>query len=286
MPVSRRKFLQTSGLITAAGLISANELFASNSKLKNYGLQLWTVKEDMAKDPKGVLKQVASFGYTQIESFEGSMGMFWGMTPADFKNYVDGLGMKAISSHCNDIYNNSFEQKASDAATAGLKYLISPSESGAKTADDFKKLANRFNECGEICKKHGLQFGYHNHDAVFKPTDNQVPLDILLNNTDKNNVVFEMDIYWVVTAGADPITYLKKYSGRFKLGHIKDRIKNATGEDESCIAGEGSIDFPKILTVAKNNGMEYFIIEQERFDNSTPLESAKADAKYMSSLSI
>ena len=108
----------------------------------------------------------------------------------------------------------------------------------------------------------------------------------MIENTNPTTVDFEMDIYWVVTAGADPIAYLKKYKNRFRLGHVKDRMKNTSEKDASCIAGQGSIDFPKILTAAKENGMEYFIIEQERYDNSTELESAKADAKYMSMLSI
>jgi len=284
MPLTRRRFLQTGSMLTAAGLVNLNGLFARSPKLKNYGIQLWTVKSDLPKDPKGVLKQLASYGYTQIESFEGSQGMFWGMSPSEFKNYIDSLGMTAVSSHFNDIYKDSFNQKAADAAAAGLKYLISPSESGAKTADDYKKLADRFNECGEICKKNGLQVGYHNHDAIFKPVDNQIPMDILLNNTNKDTVVFEMDIYWVVVAGADPVDYLKKYDGRFKLGHVKDRIKNSTEHDASCILGQGSIDFPKILDKAEDHGMKYFIVEQERYDNTTPMESAKADAEYMSKL--
>jgi sugar phosphate isomerase/epimerase len=286
MSITRRKFLQTGSLLTAAGLMNLNKVFARKAVLKNYGLQLWTVKEDMAKDPQGVLKQVASFGYTQIESFEGGKGMFWGMTPADFKKYVSSLGMTAVSSHCNDIYKESFEKKAAESAEAGLKFLISPSESGAKTIDDYKKLANRFNECGAICKKNGLLFGYHNHDAIFKPIDNQIPMELLLDSTDKDTVVFEMDIYWVVTAGADPVAYLKKYKNRFRLGHVKDRIKNASEHDASCILGEGSIDFPKILDEAKEKGMEYFIVEQERFDNSTPLKSAEADAKYLSTINL
>ncbi|MEP6682541.1 MAG: sugar phosphate isomerase/epimerase [Parafilimonas sp.] len=286
MSVSRRKFIQATGLLTAAGLLSRNELFAGNAKLKNYGLQLWSVKNALAKDPKGVLKQIASFGYTQIESFEGSTGMFWGMTPTDFKKYVNDLGMDALSSHFNDVYNASFEKKAADAATAGLKFLILPGEAGSKTVDDYKKLADRFNACGEICKKNGLKVGYHNHDAIFKPIDGQVPLDILINNTDKGNVIFEMDIYWVVTAGADPVAYSKKYKNRFRLGHVKDRIKNSTEEDASCTLGEGSINYPAMVKDLKANGMEYFIVEQERYDNTTEMDSAKADAKYMSMLPI
>src|SRR4051794_17428451 len=109
MSVSRRKFIQAAGLLTAAGLVAGNELFAKYSKLNQYGIQLWSVKTALAKDPKTVLKQLASFGYTQVESFEGEKGMFWGLTPTEFKKYMDDLGMKIISSHC-DI-DKDFEQK-------------------------------------------------------------------------------------------------------------------------------------------------------------------------------
>ncbi len=284
MPVSRRNFLQTTGLLTAAGLLSRNDLFAGNTKLKNYGIQLWSVKNALTKDPKDVLKQLASFGYTQVESFEGGKGMFWGMTPADFKKYMDDLGMKIISSHCN--IEKDFEQKAADAASIGMKYLICPYKGPQKSIDDFKKIADEFNQKGDICKKNGIRFAYHNHDYSFTPVDGQVPEDVMLANTNADTIDFEMDIYWVVTAGADPVAYMKKYKNRFRLGHVKDRIKNTTQKDASCTLGEGSIDYPSILKQAKANGMEYFIVEQERYDNTTEMDSAKADAKYMSMLSI
>jgi sugar phosphate isomerase/epimerase len=284
MSVSRRRFLQTTGLLTAAGLFSKSDLFAGNAKLKDYGIQLWSVKNALAKDPQGVLKQLASFGYKQIESFEGGKGMFWGMTAADFKKYMDDLGMKIISSHCN--IEKDFEQKAADAASIGMKYLICPYKGPQKSIDDFKKIADEFNQKGDICKKNGIRFGYHNHDYSFKAIDGQIPEDVMLANTNADTVDFEMDIYWVVTAGADPVDYMKKYKNRFRLGHVKDRIKNATQADASCTLGEGSIDYPSILKQAKANGMEYFIVEQERYDNTTEMDSAKADAKYMSMLSI
>jgi sugar phosphate isomerase/epimerase len=284
MSVSRRRFLQTTGLLTAAGLLNRNDLFARNSKLKDYGIQLWSVKNALAKDPKNVLRQLASFGYTQVESFEGDKGIFWGMTPADFKKYMDDLGMKIISSHC-DIEKN-FEQKAADAASIGMKYLICPYKGPQKSIDDFKKIADEFNQKGEICKKNGIRFAYHNHDYSFKAVEGQIPEDVMLAATNPATVDFEMDIYWVVTAGADPVAYMKKYKSRFRLGHVKDRIKNATETDASCTLGEGSIDYPSILKQAKAYGMEYFIVEQERYDNTTEMDSAKADAKYMSMLSI
>ncbi len=104
MLVSRKKFIQITGLTTAAALISKSKLFADNNMLKHYGIQLYTVRDEIPKDPKGVLKQLASFGYTQVESFEGSMGMFWGMSAAEFRKYIEGLVMTAVSSHFNDIY--------------------------------------------------------------------------------------------------------------------------------------------------------------------------------------
>ncbi len=284
MSVSRRKFLQTAGLLTAAGLISKNDLFAANSKLKTYGIQLWSVKTALEKDPKDVLKQLASFGYKQIESFEGKMGMFWGMSAMDFKKYMDELGMKIISSHC-DIEKD-FEKKAADAASIGMEYLICPYKGPQKSIDDFKKIADEFNQKGEICKKNGIRFAYHNHDYSFKEQDSQIPEDVMLTNTNPETVDFEMDIYWVVTAGADPVAYAKKYKNRFRLGHVKDRIKNSTEKDASCTLGEGSIDYPSILINLKKEGMNYFIVEQERYDGTTEMDSAKADAKYMSMLSI
>ena len=291
MTHKRREFLKMGGSLAMAFAATplASRLIAGefdDKKLEKFGIQLWTVKKALAADPKGVLKQLSEDGYKQIESFEGSKGMFWGMTPSDFKTYVSDLGMTVISSHCDDIYKDTFEKKAADAGSIGIKYLISPSESGAKTVDDFKKLADRFNQCGEICKKNGLQFGYHNHNAIFKPVDNQIPLDILLANTNKDIVVYEMDIYWVVTAGQDPEAWLKRYKNRFRLCHIKDRIKNSKEEDASCILGEGGIDYPKILETARDNGMQYYIVEQERYDNSTEMDSAKADAEYLKKLSF
>jgi len=114
-----------------------------------------------------------------------------------------------------------------------------------------------------------------------------VPMAYILDNTDPELVKHEMDIYWVVTGGADPIEYLTKYSGRYRLCHIKDRMKNAGDERmASCDLGTGTIDFASILKVAQQHGMEYFLVEQERYDNSTPMESARVGAEYMKHLMI
>ena len=281
---SRRGFLQATGLFAAGAALSKNAWAASPEKLKNFGLQLYTLRTDLPKDPKGVLKQVASFGYTQLESFEGGQGMFWGMTPVEFKNYVGGLGMKIVSSHC-DI-NKDFEEKAADAASIGMKYLICPWVGPQKSIDDFKKIAEQFNARGEVCKKNGIRFAYHNHGYSFKELDGQIPQDVMMDNTNPDIVDFEMDMYWVINGGADINAYLKKYGKRFRLCHVKDRTKGSTEADASCTLGQGDIDYPSILKLAKQSGMQYFIVEQERYDNTTPIESAKADAAYLKVLSI
>ena len=286
MSYSRRKFLQTTGLLGAGAMLASNNLFAGTKPLTEYGIQLWTVQGDMGKDAKGTLKALASYGYKQIEGFEGGKGMFWGMTVEDMKKYLDDLGVKMISSHCN--INNKFEEKAGDAAKMGMKYLICPYLGPQKTIDDFKKAAENFNAKGEICKKNGLRFAYHNHGYSFQALEGQMPQDVMMQNTDPALVDFEMDMYWVVTGGANIDDYLNKYKGRFKLCHVKDRQKgvDAKVQDASVIIGTGSIDYPTILPKAKKAGVEYFIVEQEKFEGTTPMASAEADAKYMATLKV
>lgn len=287
MSYTRRAFLKNSGLLSAATLIGLNNIHASNTKkLQDFGIQLYTLRDVIMNNPLDIIKKVAEYGYTQIEGFEGPKGIFWGLTTGDFKKFLDDNGLSYLSTHCN--INKDFEQKAADAASVGMKYLIAPSIGPQKSVDEWKRVAETFNEKGEICRKNGLRFAYHNHDYTFKPIEGQMPQDLLLNNTNPETVDFEMDIYWVITAGADPVAYLKKYEDRFKLGHVKDREKNATPGDHnaSTILGQGSIDYPTILKWARKCGMEYFIVEQEKYAGSTPLDSAEKDAAYMKQISI
>ena len=287
--MKRNEFLKLSGGLALAGLASKSgfaSLTEEAAKLKNFGIQLWSVRDDLAKDPIGVLKQLSSYGYKQIESFEGGKGMFWGLSNTEFKVEMDSLGMKIISSHC-DI-SKDFEKKAADAATIGMKYLICPYKGPQKDLDAFKKFADEFNQKGEICKKNGIRFAYHNHDYSFATMNGEMGQDVMMKNTDPNLVDFELDMYWVVAAGQDIETWLKKYPKRFRLCHVKDRKKGAplTDKDESVVVGTGSIDYPRILKTAKKLGMEYYIIEQEKWEGTTPMQAAQADAVYMKALSI
>ncbi len=296
MSNKRRDFIKQAAAGLAITAISGQLPGCSSSaqagatgNLKNFGLQLYTLRDAMPADPKGVLKQVAGMGYKQVESFEGAKGMFWGMTNTEFKKYMDDLGMQIVSSHC-DI-NKDFDRKAAEAAEIGMKYLIAPSlpNEAGMNKDDYKKAADVFNERGQTCKSKGIRFAFHNHDQAFTTRESGfVAEDVLMQNTDPALVDFEMDIYWVVTAGADPITWLEKYPNRFRLCHIKDRKKHAplADHDASCVAGTGAIDFPKILNVGKKNGLEYYIVEQEHYDNMTPLQAAKENAGYLKKIKI
>jgi sugar phosphate isomerase/epimerase len=282
MSNSRRSFLRNTALASLALSTPFNkELFAMAQKKNKFGIQLWTVKQALAKDPLGVLKHLSNCGYKQIESFEGANGMFWGMKNTEFKKQLGDLEMNMIASHC-DI-NKDFERKAGEASEIGMKYLICPHIGAQKSIDDYKRFGDQFNKCGEIANKNGIRFAYHNHDYSFKAMAGGMPQDVLMNATDANLVDFEMDIYWVVAAGADPIAYLKKYPNRFKLCHVKDLIKTPTGH-ESCLLGKGTIDFKNILYVGAQNGLKFHIIEQESYTGTTELDCVKENAIALNNL--
>jgi sugar phosphate isomerase/epimerase len=282
---SRRAFIRNSTLIGLGLFVPfRKELFALVNNTSNpFGIQLWTVKEALKENPLAVLKHLSKCGYKQIESFEGEKGIFWGMKNTEFKKHMDGLGMKLVSAHCDNTKD--FELKAAQAAEIGMKYLICPYKGPQKSLDNYKKFADEFNACGKIAKKHGIRFAYHNHDYSFVPMDGQIPQDVMMNNTDKETVDFEMDMYWTVAAGVDPITYMDKHPNRFKLVHVKDLVKTNTPEGhESCIIGKGTIDYKSLLPKVAKRGVKHMIVEQEAYTGTNELDAAKADAAYLKTL--
>lgn len=282
--MNRRQFVQNSSLFAMGAALGLNDFAAK--PIKDFGIQLWTLRDVIGADPKGVLKSLASFGYTQIESFEGFKGIFWGMTHKEFKTYADSLGLNMVSSHFD--MTKDLEKKAAQAGEIGMKYLICPHLGKQKSLDDYKRAADNFNKAGEVCKKNGLRFAYHNHGYSFEKQDGQFPQDIMMKGTDPALVDFEMDIYWVRTAQQDPEAWLKKYPNRWRLCHVKDRGKNfKEGDGEASVTlGTGTINYPQILKTAKAIGMKYYIVEQERYDNTTSLKASEDDAAYMKKISI
>jgi sugar phosphate isomerase/epimerase len=298
MKKNRRKFIQTTALLSASALFpfqfcnpkktenitSEAILGAAKGILDDFGIQLYSVKEDMTEDPVATIKAMASYGYTQIEGFDGGKGIFWGMSHTEFKTLMDDQGLNFIASHANTFQN--LEEQAEKAGKIGMKYLICPWVGPQKSMEDFMRLADEFNKQGEVCKKHGVRFAYHNHGYTFEELEGQMPQDYLMENTDPELVDFEMDTYWVYTAGQDPVEYIKRYPNRFVLGHVKDKSPDLPFDEPngSIQIGKGMMDFPTILRAGKDNGMEYFIVEQERFEGITPLEAAKQNAAYMKNL--
>lgn len=283
MSFSRRQFLYNAGLMTAATALGKG-LIASTHAPKPFGLQLYTLRDVIGKDTKAVLRQVAGFGYKFVEGYEGEKGLFWGMTNKELKAYLEQVGLQMVSSHFNMFED--LEKKAGQAGEIGMKYLICPWLGPQKTLDDYKKAADAFNKAGEVCKKNGLRFAYHNHGYSFTLQDGQYPQDVMMKNTDPALVDYEMDIYWVVTAGQDPQAWLSKYPNRWRLCHVKDRGRSfPAGEaDASVDLGTGVIDFRKLAGTAKKAGMQYYIVEQERYDNGSSLDAAKVGAAYMKKL--
>lgn len=282
----RRKFLKL-GVMVGAGAALMPLQFCSPSKkavgqsqLSKFGIQLYSVKDEMAKDAKATMKTLASDGYKQFEGFDGGKGVLWGMEPKEFKSFTGDLGVKMVASHAN-VFED-LDQQAEAAKIAGLEYLICPYIGAQKSVDEYKNMAEKFNEAAQTLKSHGLKFAYHNHDYTFKMMDGVLPQDILMEETDPSLVDFEMDMYWVYVAGVDPVGYLAKYPNRFKLCHLKDAGKDQGNPHErGVLLGQGEIPFAELVRKSQSLGMEYFIVEQEQFDGTNPLEAAQKNAVYL-----
>ena len=166
-----------------------------------------------------------------------------------------------------------------------MKYIICAYKGPQKTLDNFNQFADEFNTCGEIAKKHGLRFAYHNHDYSFVPMNGIVPMDVMIKNTDPAMVDFEMDLYWTRVAGIDPLAYMDKFPNRFKLVHVKDLVKtNTPVGHESCIIGKGTIDYKLLLPEVAKRGVQHMIVEQEDYTGTNELDAAKVDAAYVKTL--
>jgi sugar phosphate isomerase/epimerase len=274
---TRRDFVRHSALVMAAMPLLNNELFASSRPSKKSGLILYTIRDEMGKDPAAALTEVAAIGYDWVEAADHSKGKFYGFSPKEFGKLVKRAGMEAISSHSN-IRPENADRMIDDVAEAGMKYLIMPSLPGEwnSTLDGFRRSADFFNEAGEKCRKAGITFGFHNHQVEFREIDGTVPYDLLVKNSDPRLVIFELDIAWITAAGKDPIAYFKKYPGRFPVWHMKD----LSPEKQAATLGEGIIDFKPILAMSKKAGLEYWFVEQDDCLTHSPMESIAISRRY------
>lgn len=244
------------------------------------GLALYTVRDNMGKDAKGTLEKVEEAGYAYVEAAGYNDGKFYGMTPEDFKAYLESLGLKPVSTHQGTVTLENADEQIAAVKAAGFEYFTIPvPPMGMFTFDPeartmgmkgtVEDLAEVLTELGKKCEAVGLKLLYHNHDFEFKQNaEGVVTIDYLLENTDPKYVNFQMDLYWVTKAGADPVAYFKKYPGRFKSWHVKDM------DDEGKFApvGEGHIDFGRILEEKETSGMKKYFVEQDMTWDKEPLE--------------
>jgi sugar phosphate isomerase/epimerase len=287
----RRAFIRNSSILALTSPFVKHDLFSGkgNRKIPALGIQLYMVRDDMMKDSAYTLAQLGKMGYTQIESYDSDKGIFWGSSNKEFYRIAKGNGLNLISSHYAGD-RAGFEKTAAEAAEIGMKYLIYPWKGPQKSIDDFKRISDEFNGYGAICQKHGLRFAYHPHDYPYKKVDGQLPIDVLLENTDKELVDFEMDFYYTVTEGLDPEKYIIKYRPRFRLSHMRDVLKERLPADSdvesACDLGQGIINYRHLLSTAMDNGIEYFFVEQSRLFQETALQSAAVNAEYLKSLTL
>lgn len=277
---SRRDFLGATVAFAVGAMVLPMVACAESKKV--IGLQLYTVRDKINADMEGTLDKLAQIGYNSLEAAGYNMSdrTFYGMKPKAFADHVKALGMPLNSSHT--VFElDSAEKVCEDAAKTGVKYIIYPylPDQFRQDLDGYKATAEKFNKMGEIAKKHGLQFGYHNHAFEFDKMDGQIPYDVLLAETDPSLVIFELDLYWVVRGGYDPVEYFKKFPGRFELWHVKDMVKS---EDQFFSpVGLGRIDFEPIFAAKETAGMKYLFVEQDRFKELDPFESVEISYNYL-----
>ncbi len=247
------------------------------------GLALYTVRDAMGEDAKATLKTVAETGYQNIEAAGYSDGAYYGMSPRDFKAYLSELNLIPISTHQSSITMENAEKEMADAKEAGFEYFVVPvppmglfkydnATSSMSMTGGAKNLAEILDSLGEKAQAAGLQLLYHNHDFEFKvDADGIVPIDYLLENCNPELVNFQMDLFWVTKAGADPVAYFEKYPGRFKIWHVKDMDE----EGKFAPVGKGTIDFGRILAEKEMSGMQYYMVEQDKTFTMEPIEAIK-----------
>jgi sugar phosphate isomerase/epimerase len=281
---SRREFIRQSSLLTAGLFINKEEWFKSKKKI---GIQLYTLRNEMGKDPKGTLQKVAQLGYKEVETFGYNKGKWFGLTAPELKAVLKDNGLSSPSGHTflasiflKDGWEDNWKKGVEDAKAIGQKYIVIPwlEEANRKPIDNYKKIADGLNKAALICKQAGdIDVAYHNHDFEFFESDNQTGFDILMKETDPM-VKMELDLYWVVKAGKNPLDLFAAHPRRFVMWHVKDM--DTTEKKFFTEVGHGSIDFKSIFAQAKLSGMKHFFVEQD-FCPGPPLESIAKSIDYL-----
>ena len=257
---SRRKFV-----LEAAAVIPLSRAAFAMDKLQasNLGVQLYTVRNVITKNPRATLEAIQDIGYTEVEATYDNLDQIW--------SALKLTKLKPVSIHVDEkIFMEGGERldtALSDVKQRGFEYAVLPYIPTSKRggADVFKRLASTLNKAGEQAKAKGLTLCYHNHAFEFQPMNGTTGLDILMSEAQKDLVYFEMDIFWVTVAGHDPVALLKQYAGRVRLLHLKDKARGGetrynedVPKDTFKEVGNGSIDIAAVVSAADAAGVKHY----------------------------
>jgi sugar phosphate isomerase/epimerase len=286
--ISRRAFIGTMGAALAssklARLAKAGPVPPRRHSFKGpFGIQLYSLRNQLEKDVPGSLKLIRDAGYTDVET-----AGFYKMSPADFKKALDKAGLRCTGMHSGDDnrFRDHLDEIIAEADAFKPDYVNSPwvQEEHRKDMESCKRIAADFNDWGRKLQAAGYRFAFHNHDAEFKPLDDTTPMDIFIQESDPELVDFELDLFFVKKVGLEPGEFMRKYPGRIKLLHLKDISKStpigfAEAPDDACVPlGEGQIDWPKTLAAAAEIGVTHYYVEDE---SPTAPEGIKKTAQYL-----
>jgi sugar phosphate isomerase/epimerase len=237
------------------------------------GIQLYTVRDLMAREPDATLRALAAIGYREVE-FAG----LHGRSAREIRRILNDHGLTAPAGHVSiQEIRTSFPRLLDDAAMLGWRWIVCPwIDEPERTTTGYKRLAADLNRAGESARAAGIRLAYHNQSYEFAPiAGGVIPYDLLLAELDSEAVDMELDVFWMVHAGADPLAYLSRHPDRFRLVHVKDR----TLAGEMVDVGRGAIDFPRILAAAATAGVRHYFVEHDRA--SSPLDFARHSFAYL-----
>ena len=289
--MNRRTFLGTAAAAGAATLFANKLSWASpERRIQRIGVQLYTVRDQMKADFAGTIAKVAQIGYKEVE-FAG----YFDHSPKEVRALLQKNGLTSPACHIqwDVLTDDKFPAEIESAKIIGQPYIVNPwvPEELRKTQDDWKRIAEKYNHIGEMSKKAGIQFAYHNHWFEFLSLEGKRPYDTLLAATDPNLVKMEMDLCWITVAGGDPVEYFNRYPGRFPLVHVKDmkklpKISEAGGQDfgdslkDMTSVGSGIIDWKRIFAYSDKAGIKHYIVEHDKPED--PFQSIQESYTYLS----
>ncbi len=289
--MERRTFLTSLAVAAAASRLGGcatrpaamgSSTTSGNRRLKRIGIQLYTLRDDARRDLSGTLAAIASAGYKEVELLS-SMQNF-NMPPAQLRQLLDRLGLRAPSTHVGAGAFDNLNAVFDEAGTLGHEYIVLaslPYEPGKATLDDYRRWSDRLNEAGRQARARNLWIAFHDEAYDFPVIDGQVPYDLLAERTDPSVVRLQLDTGNAMMGGRDPLDLMRKYGSRYYLFHIKDAPSLRAATDAEL--GKGAIDFRQLLAMIPDIDSKHLYVEQESYPGA-PIDSVRRDFAYISTL--